>query len=64
MRWNPYIAAGGQGEIVIRLEPNHLNGKFERIFTLISNDPQNPEVRIRFYGHAPEFSTPTPGDHI
>lgn len=53
VRWDPYIAAGGKGEIVIQLEPNRLFGKFERVVKVISNDPQNPEVRIRFYGQAP-----------
>ena len=64
MRWDPYIPAGGQGEIVVELEPNRLNGKFERILTVLSNDPKNPEMRIRFYGHAPEFPYASAGDHI
>ncbi len=55
VRWDPYIPAGGRGEIVVKLVPNRLNGKFERLLTVVSNDPKKPESTIRFYGHAPEF---------
>ena len=55
VRWDPYIPAGGRGEIVVKLIPNRLNGKFERLLTVVSNDPKKPESTIRFYGHAPEF---------
>jgi hypothetical protein len=64
VRWNPYIPAGGQGEIVVQLEPNRLNGKFERTLTVVSNDPKSPETFIHFYGHAPEFPYTHSGDHI
>lgn len=64
VRWDPYIPGGGRGEIVVKLEPKRLNGKFERLLTVISNDPQKPEMRIRFYGHAPEFPYTTQGDHF
>lgn len=64
VRWDPYIPASGQGEIVVQLEPNRLNGKFERILTVVSNDPQKPESTIRFYGQAPEFLYAAKCDHI
>lgn len=64
MRWDPYIPAKGQGEIVVQLEPNRLNGKFERLLTVISNDPQKPESHIRFYGHALEFSYTIRCNHL
>jgi hypothetical protein len=41
-----------------------LDGNFERFFKVISNDPVNPEVEIRFYGHAPEFCTHAGCDHF
>ncbi len=49
------IPAGGRGEILVQLKPKELDGNFERYFTIISNDPIHPEVKVRFYGHAPEF---------
>jgi hypothetical protein len=64
VRWDPYIPAGSKGEIVIQLKPKRLDGKFERIFKVVSNDPQNPEVPIRFYGYAPKFLFSTSGDHF
>ena len=64
VRWDPYIPVGGRGEIVVKLEPNRLNGKFERLLTIVSNDPQKPESTIRFYGHAPEFLYTVKCDHI
>jgi hypothetical protein len=64
VRFDPYIPAGGQGEILIQLETNRLNGKFERYLTVISNDPKNQKVLIRLHGHAPEFLKSTPSDHF
>ncbi|MGA3085416.1 MAG: hypothetical protein ABSE95_11560 [Thermodesulfobacteriota bacterium] len=64
VRFDPYIPAGGQGEILIQLIPKKLDGNFERFFKVISNDPVNPEVEIRFYGHAPEFCTHAGCDHF
>ena len=59
MEWfDQTIPAGGRGEIQIQLIPKKLNGNFERVFTVVSNDPVNPEVEIRFYGHAPDFFSP------
>ncbi len=54
VRYDPYIQPGGQGEIVIALETNRLDGKFERYFKVFSNDPRRPEISINVHG----FSTP------
>jgi len=39
VRFDPHIQPGGQGEVVIALETNKLDGKFERYFRVLSNDP-------------------------
>ena len=64
VRFDPYIPAGGQGEILIQLKTNCLNGAFERFFTVISNDPNKPKVQIQLYGHAPEFPNAAPSGHF
>ena len=64
VRFDPTIPAGGRGEILVQLNPDRLDGNFERFFTVVSNDPNNPEVKIRLYGHAPEFPKTTGSDHI
>jgi hypothetical protein len=64
VRWDPYIPAGGQGEIRVQLEPGLLDGKFERTLTVVSNDPSKPETRIRFYGQAPESPKEAKGDYF
>ena len=56
VRYDPHIQPGGQGEIVIALETNKLDGKFERYFRVFSNDPRRPEIFINVYG----FATPFP----
>jgi hypothetical protein len=57
VRFDPHIQPGGQGEIVIALETNKLDGKFERYFRVFSNDPRRPEVFINIYGFAKPFGT-------
>ncbi len=64
VRWDPYIPAGGQGEIVVELEPSRLNGKFERLLTVVSNDPQKKESIIHFYGYAPVFPNTVKPCHL
>ncbi|MBI5585012.1 MAG: hypothetical protein HY892_14465 [Deltaproteobacteria bacterium] len=58
VRFDPHIQPGGQGEIVIALDPNSLDGKFERYFKVLSNDPQRPEIFIKVYGLAAPFRSP------
>ena len=55
VRYDPHIQPGGQGEIVIALETNKLDGKFKRYFRVFSNDPRRPEIFINVYGYAPSF---------
>ena len=55
VRYDPHIQPGGQGEIVIALETNKLDGKFKRYFRVLSNDPRRPEIFINVYGYAPPF---------
>jgi hypothetical protein len=55
VRFDPHIQPGGQGEVVIALETNKLDGKFERYFRVLSNDPRRPEILINVYGFANPF---------
>ncbi|MCU0580268.1 MAG: DUF1573 domain-containing protein [Desulfobacterota bacterium] len=55
VRFDPHIQPGGQGEIVIALDPETLDGKFERYFKVISNDPQRPVILIKVYGFSSPF---------
>jgi hypothetical protein len=55
VRYDPYIQPGGQGEIVIALETNKLDGKFKRYFRVLSNDPRHPEIIINVYGYSTPF---------
>jgi hypothetical protein len=55
VRYDPRIQPGGQGEIVISLETNKLDGKFERYFRVLSNDPRHPEIVINIHGFAAPF---------
>jgi hypothetical protein len=55
VRYDPHIQPGGQGEIVIALETNRLDGKFERYFRVFSNDPRHPEIIIKVYGFSNPF---------
>jgi hypothetical protein len=55
VRFDPHIQPGGQGEIVIALETGSLNGKFERYFKVLSNDPRRPEIFIKVYGLSSSF---------
>ncbi len=55
MRFDPHIQPGGQGEIVIALETNKLDGKFERYFRVFSNDPRRPEIVINITGFSNSF---------
>ena len=55
VRFDPHIQPGGQGEIVIALETKKLNGKFDRYFMVLSNDPLRPEILIKVYGLANPF---------
>jgi hypothetical protein len=58
VRFDPHIQPGGQGEIVIALETGSLNGKFERYFRVLSNDPRRPEIFIKVYGLSASFRSP------
>ena len=55
VRFDPHIQPGGQGEIVIALETKKLDGKFDRYFRVLSNDPRRPEIFIKVYGLATPF---------
>ena len=55
VRFDPHIQPGGQGEIVIELDPTTLDGKFDRYFKVLSNDPQRPEILIKVYGLSAPF---------
>ncbi len=55
VRFDPQIQPGGQGEIVIALETEKLDGKFDRYFRVLSNDPRRPEVLIKVYGFSSPF---------
>ena len=55
VRFDPHIQPGGQGEIVIALETKKLDGKFDRYFRVLSNDPRRPEILIKVYGFATPF---------
>ena len=55
VRFDPHIQPGGQGEIVIELNPATLNGKFDRYFRVLSNDPLKPEIIIKVYGLSVPF---------
>lgn len=55
VRYDPHIQPGGQGEIVIALETNKLDGRFKRYFRVFSNDPRRPEIIINVQGYAPPF---------
>jgi hypothetical protein len=55
VRFDPHIQPGGQGEIVIALETKKLDGKFDRYFRVLSNDPRHPEILIKVYGLATPF---------
>ena len=57
VRFDPHIQPGGQGEIVIALEPKSLNGRFERYFKVLSNDPRRPEIFIKVYGLSASFQS-------
>ena len=57
VRFDPHIQPGGQGEIVIALETGSLNGKFERYFRVLSNDPRRPEIFIKVYGLSASFQS-------
>jgi hypothetical protein len=55
VRYDPHIQPGGQGEIVLGLETKKLDGKFERYFRVLSNDPQHPEIFIKVHGSNTPF---------
>lgn len=58
VRFDPHIPPGGQGEIVIALETEKLDGKFSRYFRVLSNDPRRPEIIVNVYGVSAPFRSP------
>jgi hypothetical protein len=62
VRFDPHIQPGGRGEIVIELDPATLDGKFNRYFRVLSNDPERPEIIIKVYGLSAPFRSSLAGN--